>query len=60
MDLHVKIANQKMRAALEEYNKYKAAVQALQDICDHDWMYKGHGHNSEFYTCEKCGSTREH
>jgi len=38
-----------MNAAIEWLNKkYKTK-------CTHDWEYTGHGHNSDFYRCKKCG-----
>ena len=37
--------------------KLDKAVDALQEICEHDWKYDGHGHNSDYYTCLKCGKT---
>lgn len=59
MDTHIKTVKEKMRKALAEYKKYEAAFRALQDICEHDWKYDGHGHKSDFYTCVKCGATKE-
>ena len=30
------------------------AVTALQQTCEHDWKYTGHGHNSDYYVCTLC------
>lgn len=31
------------------------AVTALQDTCEHDAKYTGHGHKDDYYVCTKCG-----
>lgn len=37
--------------------KLDGAVKALQETCEHDWQYDGHGHNDSYYTCRKCAAT---
>ena len=41
--------------ALDDYNTYRKAIEALQLVCDHDYNYDGHGHNEGYYTCSICG-----
>jgi mRNA-degrading endonuclease YafQ of YafQ-DinJ toxin-antitoxin module len=59
MDKHIKEIQEKLCNAQKQVEKYKNAFEALQDICEHDWRYDGHGHNSDFYSCRKCGSVKE-
>lgn len=59
MDTHIKQIRDKLWAARKDVEKYQKAMEALQDICEHDWCYDGHGHNSDFYTCKKCGASKE-
>ena len=35
------------------------AVVALQETCEHDWRYKGHGHKHDYYVCKICGKEME-
>lgn len=35
------------------------AIDALRELCDHSWEYVGHGHNSNFYQCSKCGAEKD-
>ena len=30
-----------------------------EDLCDHNWIYRGHGHNYSVYECGKCGKKEE-
>ena len=42
-----------------ELEKINKAVDALVEICEHDWNYTGHGHNYDVYKCHKCSETEE-
>jgi hypothetical protein len=44
----------KQRAAEKVVTNYKEAVEALQEVCEHDWQYEGHGHNDSLYICNIC------
>ena len=59
MDQHIKEIIDKKSKALAKYKKYVKALEALQGICEHEWCYEGHGHNSKYYTCSKCGAEEE-
>ena len=37
----------------------KNSLKILQEECEHDWKYDGHGHKYDFYTCTICGTTKE-
>lgn len=49
----------KRDAALDESRIHKDAIKVLQKICNHEWIYDGHGHNDDYYTCNICGATEE-
>lgn len=59
MDAHIQIVRDKYRKAIQDADKFKKALEALQDICEHDWLYDGLGYNLDFYTCSKCGASKE-
>lgn len=56
MDAHIKSIKDKIYKLSNDINRYKEALEALQGICEHDWKYDGHGHNDDFYICNKCGA----
>ena len=35
--------------------KLDAAIETLQETCEHDWRWTGHGHSEDYYVCTKCG-----
>ena len=43
----------------DEYCALGASIKGLQDTCQHDWSYSGHGHNYDVYTCTICGAEEE-
>jgi hypothetical protein len=45
----------KIRALKAETQKHQAALDALRELCPHDWKYEGHGHNDDLYICNICG-----
>ena len=45
----------KLHSAKEVVAKYTAAIEALQEVCEHDYHYQGHGHNDSLYVCSICG-----
>lgn len=44
----------KQKAAQKLVNNYKEAIAGLQEVCEHDWRYEGHGHNDSLYICNIC------
>ncbi len=46
--------NDKICENQRETTKWKDLKKALQEVCSHDWSYNGHGHNDDFYRCNKC------
>jgi len=55
MEPHIDKLYAELYAAEDVARKLRKAIAALQDICDHDLEYEGHGHNDSYYTCAKCG-----
>lgn len=53
----------RLRSALEkakqDVGRYDRAIRALQEVCEHDWHYDGHGHNYDVYVCGICGMSEE-
>jgi len=49
--------NTKKAELLNESNKVQGAINALQNICDHDWNCVGHDSHKDHYTCTICGKT---
>ncbi|WP_346237747.1 hypothetical protein ABDK00_001555 [Niabella insulamsoli] len=39
----------------ERINKLNTAIQALQEVCDHNYLYQGHDSHYEYYECTDCG-----
>jgi hypothetical protein len=33
----------------------RVAIQALQKLCEHVWVYNGHDSHYNHYVCSKCG-----
>lgn len=29
-------------------------IEALRSLCEHNWVYDGHGHNESCYRCTRC------
>ena len=46
---------EKQKSAQKTANNYKKAIEALQEVCEHDWSHQGHGHNDDLYLCSICG-----
>lgn len=44
----------KQKAAEKLVKKYSEAIAGLQEVCDHNWHYEGHGHNDSLYICSVC------
>ena len=59
MKAELKEIRAKMFFHQEQARKYKDAIIAFQEICEHKWNFQGHGHNSTFCTCMKCGKEKE-
>ena len=50
------------KIALEaEASKYDYAIKALQELCDHKWVfdYKDRHRGDEHYTCSECGKEKK-
>ena len=45
----------KKSEALDIVEKYSRAIKALEQVCEHKWVYEGHGHNDTSYICTECG-----
>ena len=50
----LKELKQKLKAAEIVTKKYKEAILALQEVCEHEFSYQGHGHNDSLYICTIC------
>lgn len=59
MDEHIKKMVAARDEAYETARKYEAAIKAVREICEHEWVYTGHNHNYECYACTKCGLEEE-
>ena len=45
----------KQKVAEKTVNNLREAILGLQEVCEHDWHYEGHGHNDSLYVCNICG-----
>ena len=54
MDATIKEILDKRALAEIIVNNCNKAIAALQELCDHDYIYTGHGHNKSYYECTKC------
>jgi ubiquinone biosynthesis protein COQ9 len=54
MDATIKEILEKKKAAQTIVKNCNDAIEALQQLCEHDWMYLGHSHNDNEYQCTKC------
>ena len=43
----------------EKLKSCNDAIAGMQAMCDHEWIYRGHGHNFDRYQCEICEKTEE-
>lgn len=48
------ILNKKEAAEVIVTNCDKA-IKAIQELCTHNYVYSGHGHNKTYYECTECG-----
>lgn len=47
---------QKEKTLLQErLKKIDNAIHALQQVCEHNFLYLGRDHNYEYYECTLCG-----
>jgi hypothetical protein len=59
MEAHIKDIQDKIDKYTALLKLYTNALESVQKICEHEWNYDGHGHNSNFYICSKCGETKD-
>ena len=55
----IKELDKKLSIARLAVVKLLDAKNAMQDICDHDYKYIGHGHNFAIYECSVCNKRKE-
>lgn len=41
----------------KELEKVDAAIEALQEVCDHDMVYDGHDSHHNYHKCSICNYT---
>lgn len=41
--------------ASEECRKFREAIEALQEVCEHDYKDDGHDSHKDYYKCAICG-----
>lgn len=59
MDAHIKEISDKISTLRARLKLHVDTLNNLRELCEHAWHYDGHGHNSKFYTCNKCGETKD-
>ena len=47
----------KRQKANVELMKINKAIEALRDLCDHDWQNDGHDSHKDHYKCSICEKT---
>lgn len=51
----------KLRERLEEgtteMTKLRKAIEAMQNVCEHDWVDNGRDSHKDHYVCTICGKT---
>jgi hypothetical protein len=52
--------NTKKTTLRDEMNKVQGAINALQNICEHDWDCVGHDSHKDHYICKICGATENY
>lgn len=57
MDAAIKEILKKKSEAQAVLVKCDTAIEAMQQLCEHDWECLGHSHNDNMYECTKCGKT---
>jgi len=45
----------KLRFHEDEARKFRSAIEGLQAVCEHDWVYTGHVNTFDDYACTICG-----
>ena len=58
---HLRISDLRTKLQFHEAEarKYRTAIEGLQQVCEHNWVYTGHGHNFSCYACTICGLEEE-
>ena len=46
------------RVLKTQIDKIDNAINALRALCEHNMLCHGHGHNTDYYVCNKCGETK--
>lgn len=54
----LKELRKELDGAQSRVDSINSAINGLIELCEHDWVYRGHGHNYDYYECIICGKTR--
>lgn len=52
--MDIKELEDKLSFHEQKVEDLKNAITALQKVCDHDFVSRGHSHNKEHLECTKC------
>ena len=58
MKTAIKELLEKRVALNKEISKVEKAIEALQDLCVHEYLYEGHTSHEDYEVCKHCGDDR--